>query len=75
MDPETHKKVEKIIETNLLRTPAESIYQFDRAGSGVHVNVVSMVYNKQTMTFLIVNNGDTKVEIILKGCQEPYIEL
>ena len=46
MDPETHKKVEKIIETNLLRTPAESIYQFDRAGSGVHVNVVTMVYNK-----------------------------
>ena len=27
------------------------------------------------MTFLVVNNGDTKVDIILKGCAEPYVEL
>ena len=69
-----HSQVEKITEQNLLRAPAESIYQFDRIGSGVHVNVVTLPHDK-SKTFLVVNNGDTKVNIIQKGCQEPFKEL
>ena len=41
-DPVTHKDVEKLIEANLMRTPAESVFQFTRSGSGIHLNIVNL---------------------------------
>ena len=65
-DPAMHKEVEKLIENNLLRTPAESIFQFTRSGSGIHINIVKLPGTAGRM-FLIASNTDGKVDIIEKG--------
>lgn len=66
MDPTTHKQIEKLIESNLMRTPAESLYQFEKSGSGIHLNIVTMPDNPNKV-FIVVSNADGKVDIIEKG--------
>ena len=41
-DQATHIEIERLIESSFLKTPAESIYQFNKNGSGVHVNIVTL---------------------------------
>lgn len=74
MDPQTHKQIEKLIESNLMKTPAESVYQFDKTGSGIHMNIVTMPDNPNKI-YIIVSNADGKVDVLEKGNQRPYKQL
>lgn len=67
-DPAIHKDIERLIESSLLKTPAESIFQFNRSGSGVHIGLVTMP-GTSGRTFIIASNADGKVDVIERGTQ------
>ena len=56
-----------------MKTPAEAVYQFEKTGSGIHMNIVTMPDDPNKI-YIVVSNTDGlgKVDIIEKGNQRPY---
>lgn len=67
----THKQIESLIESNLLKTPAEAVFQCARTSSGIHMNMVTMP-NDSAKKYIILSNADGKVDIIEKEAQTAY---
>ena len=64
-DPVAHKGIERLIESNLMKTPAEVVYQFSRSGSGIHMNYVKKPDDGKI--YLITSSADGVVDVIEKG--------
>ena len=72
-DPVAQKSIERLIESNLMKTPAEAVYQFSRNGSGIHVNLIKKPDDGKI--YLIASSADGVVDVIEKGKQSPYKQL
>ena len=74
-DPVTHKNIEKLIESSLLKTPAETVFTFAKGGSGVHMNMITLPGSPDPRIFLISSNADGKVDVLEKGKSVPCRQL
>ena len=57
-----HKHIEEIIEHSFMKTPSEQIYQFQKPGSAVHINLVKLPNGKGT--YIIANNACGQIDVI-----------
>lgn len=57
-----------------MKTPAETVFQFDKPGSGIHINIVTLP-DDPNKAFLVLSNADGRVDIVEKGNLRPYKSL
>ena len=74
VDVQMHKQVERLIDSALLESPAETIYEFDKSASGTHINMVSMPRDA-SRKFLVMSNAEGTVDVLEKGAHYPCKQL
>ena len=64
-DAVVHKHIEELIDSSFMKTPSEQIYQFQKPGSVIHINIVNMPDGNGT--YIIANNAEGKIDVIERG--------
>ena len=62
-DPRVHKQIEALIDANFMKTPSETIYNFSKPGSGVHLNIISNPKNSKEK-YILASSAEGNVEVI-----------
>jgi hypothetical protein len=56
---------DSLIESNFLTTPATHIYSFEKAGSGTHLNTITLPDGKTNL--ILSNNSNGHIDVIERG--------